>query len=328
MTTASRARWLRTKPTAYGVCGRGGPRQLARCLLGPTVRGLGFSELLGPRAGALTLLARLDGSVAPPSKSLMLLVRNRHRLSEHGCERVHLSVFDVGTEEPPDAFVARDEVDRRALTLVLCRCSDVSHSVDRDFLTDFALLEEGVRLGDDDPAVRDGDQCLRRGLVPRCRQLLLRPADDRGDRAEGVELVGETKNTQGLTVLDVPPQDAEVRLEFQRFGAQTTSGASSGGAGGRRASARGSIASRRRAEVWRAAFESLRFPGSDGDSVSRPGSSAMMRSSRVSASTRPVVSGREESSSVRVSRAMTSTSRASSASSRPAVLAFPARSAW
>jgi hypothetical protein len=94
-------------------------------------------------------------------------------------------------------------------------------------------------------------------------------------------------------------------------GAQTTPGASSGGAGGRRASARGSIASRSRAEVWRAAFESLRFPGSDCDSVSRPGSSAMIRSSRVSESTRLLVSARAKSSSVRVSRAMTSTSRAS-----------------
>ena len=65
------------------------------------------------------------------------------------------------------------------------------------------------------------------------------------------------------------------------LGAQTTPGASSGGAGGWRASARGSIAPRSRAEVWRAAFESLRFPGSDCDSVSRPGSSAMIRSSRV-----------------------------------------------
>ena len=43
-------------------------------------------------------------------------------------------------------------------------------------------------------------------------------------------------------------------------GAQTTPGASSGGAGGRSASARGSIASRRRAEVWRAAFDVLPLP--------------------------------------------------------------------
>ncbi|MBB6074611.1 hypothetical protein [Streptomyces paradoxus] len=110
-----------------------------------------------------------------------------------------MSGVDVGAEEPPDAFVARDEVDRQALTLVLCRCSDVSRSVDRDFLTDLALLEERFRLGDDDAAVGDGDQCLRRGLVPRCRQFLLRPADDREDRAEGVELVVEAEDTQGLT---------------------------------------------------------------------------------------------------------------------------------
>lgn len=77
--------------------------------------------------------------------------------------------------------------------------------------------------------------------------------------------------------------------------------------------------------VWRAAFESFRLPGSDCDSVSRPDVSAMTRSSRVSEATRLVDSARAESSSVRVSRAMTSTSRASAASSGPAALALPAR---
>jgi hypothetical protein len=94
-------------------------------------------------------------------------------------------------------------------------------------------------------------------------------------------------------------------------GAQTTPGASSAGTGGCRASARGSIASSSRAEVWRAACESLRFPGSDCGSVPRPGSSAMIRSSRVREPTRLLVSARATSSSVRVSRAMTSASRAS-----------------
>lgn len=96
-------------------------------------------------------------------------------------------------------------------------------------------------------------------------------------------------------------------LRSSDSGAQTTPETSSGGAGGWRASARGLIASKSRAEVWWAAFESLRFPVSG--SVSLPGSSAMIRSSRVSESTRLVVSARVESSSVRVSRAMMSTSR-------------------
>lgn len=53
----------------------------------------------------------------------------------------------------------------------------------------------------------------------------------------------------------------------------------------------------------------------------------MIRSSHLSEWTRFVVSARAESSSERVSRAMTSTYRASTASSRPVALALPARSA-
>lgn len=34
----------------------------------------------------------------------------------------------------------------------------------------------------------------------------------------GIELVGEAEDTQGLTVLEEPSQDANVRLEIQRFG--------------------------------------------------------------------------------------------------------------
>ena len=152
-------------------------------------------------------------------KRIAFNVRDRHRLGKHGGERVYLSVVDVSVEEPPDVLVARDEVDRQARVSVLCgRCPDVSHSVNRDVLTDLALLKECVRLGRDDAAIRDGDQCLCRCLVHRCRQLLLRSAEDRRNRAEGIELVGEAEDTQGLTVLEEPSQDAKVRLEIQRFG--------------------------------------------------------------------------------------------------------------
>ena len=79
---------------------------------------------------------------------------------------------------------------------VLCgRCPDVSHSVNRDVLTDLAMLKECVRLGRDDAAIRDCDQCLCRHLVHRCRQLLLRSAEDRRYWTEGIELVGEAEDT-------------------------------------------------------------------------------------------------------------------------------------
>jgi hypothetical protein len=103
-------------------------------------------------------------------KRIAFNVRDRHRLGKHGGERVYLSVVDVSVEELPDVLVARDEVDRQARVSVLCgRCPDVSHLVNRDVLTDLALLKECVRLGRDDAAIRDGDQCLCRRLVHRCR---------------------------------------------------------------------------------------------------------------------------------------------------------------
>lgn len=152
-------------------------------------------------------------------KRIAFNVRDRHRLGKHGGERVYLSVVDVSVEEPPDVLVACDEFDRQARVSVLCsRCPDVSHPVNRDVLTDLALLKECVRLGRDDAAIRDGDQYLCRCIVHRCRQLLLRCAEDRRYWTEGIELVGEAEDTQGLTVLEEPSQDTEVRLEIQRSG--------------------------------------------------------------------------------------------------------------
>lgn len=73
-------------------------------------------------------------------KRIAFSVRDCHRLGKHGGERVYLSVVDVSVEEPPDVLVARDEVDRQARVSLLCgRCPDVSHSVNRDVLTDLAL---------------------------------------------------------------------------------------------------------------------------------------------------------------------------------------------
>ncbi|WP_190140961.1 hypothetical protein [Streptomyces glebosus] len=170
--------------------------QLARGLLGIAGRGLGSSWFRRPRASTLALPARLDGGVAPPLQFIAFNVRDRHRLGKHSGKRVNLSVADVSVEEPPDVLVARDEVDRQTLASVLCGCTpDVSHPVNRYVLTDLALLEECVRLGRDDAAIRDGDQCLCRRLVPRCRQLLLRSAEDRRNWTESIELIGEAQDT-------------------------------------------------------------------------------------------------------------------------------------
>lgn len=49
----------------------------------------------------------------PPLKRIAFNVWDRHRLGKHGGECVHLSVVDVGMEEPPDVLVARDEVDAK-----------------------------------------------------------------------------------------------------------------------------------------------------------------------------------------------------------------------
>mgnify|MGYP001788453501 CR=1 FL=1 len=107
---------------------------------------------------------------------------------------------------------------KRPISSLWSRYSDVSHSVNRDVLTDLALLKERVRLGRNDAAIRDGDQCLRSRLVPRCRQLLLRYAEDRTNGTEGIDLVGKAEDTKGLTVLKEPSQDAKVRLKIQRLG--------------------------------------------------------------------------------------------------------------
>ena len=204
------------------------------------------------------------------------------------------------------------------------RCSDVSHSVDRDFLVDLALLEECVRLSRDDAAIRDDDQCICRRLVPRCCQLPHRAVEDRRNGIGSIGLIGKAEDAQGLTVIEEPSQDAKgtVRDPAMRVRRRRPEPPAERPAdGAHRRAAESPPADGRR--LWRAAVESFRLP--DSGSVSRPGSSTMIRSSRVSEPTRLVVSARAESSAVRVSRAMTSTSRASSASSAPEALA---RAAW
>ena len=124
---------------------------LARVLFGIAGRVLGSRRFHRPRAGPLALRAHLRRCLAPLEELNPFVVRDVHRLGQHRGERGHVGVVDVGVEKPLDVVLRRYEVDRRAPISVPCgRCSDVSHSVYRNVMTDLTLPEECVRLGRDD----------------------------------------------------------------------------------------------------------------------------------------------------------------------------------